>query len=238
MRESRNAGMRVPPRRRWGRCADWGCWGMSSLSAVWWRALGLVSDARPGRLAALGDALLECHLDALLVTAQVNIHYLTGFSGSSSLVVATPADTRLITDFRYQTQVADEVGALAQVTIEPVSLWTALWRELERLTQVRQGGFEAAPLPHRDFQRLLESGTRWQWHPTSDLVERQRERKDAGEVACIRRAADVAVAAFRRTLPAVRPGMTEMEIAGVLEHALRDGGSAGFAFATIVATGA
>ena len=29
-----------------------------------------------------------------------------------------------------------------------------------------------------------------------------------------------------------------MEIAGVLEHALRDGGSAGFAFATIVATGA
>ena len=39
-------------------------------------------------------------------------------------------------------------------------------------------GFETAHIPHRDFQRLVESGSRWQWRPTVDLVETLRERKD------------------------------------------------------------
>ena len=196
-----------------------------------------MSDRRPRRFAALIEALTSAHVDGLLVTSPANIRYLTGFSGSSALLFVTPRDTLLITDFRYQTQVRDEVGDLAQVTIESQSLWNGLWQKLAQLQGVQVAGFESAHLIHRDFLRLMEAGSRWQWRPTLDLVEALRERKDEDEVALISQAADIAVGALMRTLAAVRPGLSELEVAGILAKALRDEGSEGFPFPSIVATG-
>ena len=196
-----------------------------------------MSDPRPRRVAALVDGLTAAHLDGLLLTGLPNIRYLTGFSGSSALLVVTPRDVVLITDFRYQTQVADEVGDLARIVVEPSSLWTGLWQQLAQLSGLQVVGFETAHLLHRDFQRLIEGGSRWQWRPTVDLVETLRERKDESEVALIERAAGVATDALRATLTQVRVAMTEVEVAGILEKALRDAGSEGFPFPSIVASG-
>jgi Xaa-Pro aminopeptidase len=196
-----------------------------------------VFDRRSQRLAALVDGLTTAHVDGLLVTSLANIRYLTGFSGSSALLFVTPRDTLLITDFRYQTQAVDEVGDLARVTIEAQSLWSGLWHQLATLAQLQVAGFESAHLLHRDFQRLMEAGARWQWRPTLDLVETLRERKDSGEVALIEQAASVATCALERTLADVRLGMSELQVAGVLEKALRDFGSERFPFPSIVAGG-
>ena len=92
-----------------------------------------MSDPRKGRLSALADALTAAHLDGLLVTSLPNIRYLTGFSGSSALLFVSPHDVLLITDFRYQTQIVDEVGDLARISIEAQSLWTGLWQQLGTL---------------------------------------------------------------------------------------------------------
>jgi len=196
-----------------------------------------VSDPRPRRVAALVDGLTTAHLDGLLLTSLPNIRYLTGFSGSSALLVVTPRDVVLITDFRYQTQVADEVGDLARIVIEPSSLWTGLWQQLAQLSGLQVLGFETAHILHRDFQRLNEAGSRWQWRPTAELVETLRERKDETEIARITRAADVATRALERTLPQVRAGLSELAVAGILERELRNAGSEGFAFPSIVASG-
>ena len=196
-----------------------------------------MTDPRPRRVAALVDGLSVAHVECMLLTGLPNIRYLTGFSGSSALLVVTQRDVVLITDFRYQTQVADEVGDLARVVIEPSSLWTGLWLQLAQLGALQVLGFETAHILHRDFQRLLEAGSRWQWRPTVDLVETLRERKDATEIECITRAADVATSALERTLPQVRVGMTELAVAGILEKELRHAGSEGFAFPSIVASG-
>ena len=182
------------------------------------------------------DGLSAAHLDGLLLTGLPNIRYLTGFSGSSALLVVTERDVLLITDFRYQTQVGQEVGDLARVVIEPASLWTGLWQQLAQLP-VKVMGFETAHIQHREFQRLVEAGARWQWRPTTDLVETLRERKDGGEIALIRDAAGVATRALERTLPQLHVGMSELEVAGVLEKSLRDEGSEGFPFPSIVASG-
>jgi Xaa-Pro aminopeptidase len=210
---------------------------MSSRCAVSRGGYKLVPDARPRRIAALAEGLTAAHVDGLLVTSIANIRYLTGFSGSSGLLFVTQRDVLFITDFRYQTQVRDEIGDLARVCIETQSLWAGLWKHLMELPGVTVAGFESAHLLHRDFQRLLENGSRWQWRPTLDLVETLRERKDANEVELIRQAAGVATRALGRTFTHVRAGMRETEVAGVLEKALRDEGSEGFPFATIVASG-
>jgi Xaa-Pro aminopeptidase len=196
-----------------------------------------VADQRPRRLASLLDGLTAAHVDALLVTSLANVRYLTGFSGSSALALVSQRETVLITDFRYQTQAADEVGDTARVTIEPQSLWAGLWQQLAQQAGIQVVGFESAHVLHRDFLRLMEAGARWQWRPTLDLVETLRERKDASEVMLIERAAGVATRALERTLAEVRVGMTELQVAGVLERALREEGSEGFPFPSIVASG-
>jgi len=197
-----------------------------------------VADARERRIAALRDDIAS-DLDALLVTSLPNIRYLTGFSGTSALLLVTQRELILITDFRYATQVAEEVRDLAKVRIEPVSLWTGLWSTLAAATSTNALGFESAHIVHRDFQRLLENsgGGARQWRPRVNAVERLRESKDAEEVAFIRRAAEIAVDALEETIPQIAAGMTELEVAGVLEKALRDAGSEGFPFPSIVASG-
>ena len=196
----------------------------------------MTTDCRPDRIAALRDALIGAQVDALLVSGMANIRYLTGFSGSSGLLLVTQTEAAFITDFRYQTQVAEEMRGDVAVTIEPQSLWNGLWKLLPK-SSVSMIGFEAAHLTHRDAQRFGESGSRWHWRPTTDLVEGLRERKDADEVAAIAEAAAVATRALGRAVGQIGAGMRELEVAGVLEKALRDEGSEGFPFPTIVASG-
>lgn len=194
-------------------------------------------DPRSGRLGRLRDALAVADLDGLLVSSLPSIRWLTGFSGSSGLVVATARELVLLTDFRYATQVEAEVGSAARVIIVPQSLWTGLWELLAGLPAVQRVGFESAHLLHRDFQRLLEQGGRWQWRPTVDILETLREAKDETEVAAIRRAVAMAERALADTLAGLAPGLTETQVAGRLEAALREAGSEAFPFPSIVASG-
>ena len=194
-------------------------------------------DVRERRLAALGDLLTREQLDGLVVTSPANIRYLSGFSGSSGMLFVSHTERVLITDYRYVAQSAEEVGSPARVVIEQTSLWTGLWQQLASMPGVKVCGFESAYLVHRDFQRLLEAGSRWQWRPSTGLVEILREQKDSAELASIRDAVACAEAALEMTVGRVKAGMSELEIAGVLESSLRHMGSEDYAFASIVASG-
>src|SRR5205807_2133165 len=68
------------------------------------------------RVARVADAAAAAGVDALLVSAPLNVRYVTGFTGSSglALVSARPghgahtSGHRFITDFRYATQASPE----------------------------------------------------------------------------------------------------------------------------------
>ena len=70
------------------------------------------------------------------------------------------------------------------------------------------------------------------------VLDRMRVRKDAAEVARLREAARISVAAFREALACVRDGAGEWEVEAALESGFRRRGAGGPAFATIVAAGA
>src|SRR5438876_5223715 len=195
------------------------------------------ADRRRARQEALVRALAAAELDGLLVTSRANIRYLTGFAGSAGLVAVTRADVLLVTDFRYGEQARAEAGAVARVEVEGTSVWDRFFKDLATLGPLTWVGYEAHALTVRDAERLLEGGRAWRWKPTTDLVEQLRACKDPGEVAAIRSAAELAGEAFRETIEQVRVGMTELEIAGLLEGALRRHGSEGHPFPTIVASG-
>ncbi len=195
-----------------------------------------MTDPRRARVSAVRDVLAAQDLDALLVSHLANVRWLTGFSGSSALLVVTALEVVLLTDFRYATQVESEVSSGVRIVVVAESLWTELWEVLGAMPSVQRVGFDSTHLVHRDFQRLLEQG-RWQWRPTADLIETLRESKDETEVAAIRRAIAMAESALAVTLGQLRPGLTETGVAGILEKALRDAGSEDYPFASIVASG-
>jgi len=197
----------------------------------------MAGDRRRARQEALARALDAEALDGLVVTSRANIRYLTGFSGSAAVVAVTRADVLLVTDFRYDEQARGEAGAVARVEVDSTSVWDRFFKELATLGPVGTVGYEAHAVSVHDAERFAQAGKAWRWMPTTELVERLRAAKDDGEVAAIRSAALLAGEALSHTLAQVRPGMTELAIAGMLEGALRGLGSEGHPFATIVASG-
>jgi Xaa-Pro aminopeptidase len=73
--------------------------------------------------------------------------------------------------------------------------------------------------------------------PVTGFVEDLRAVKDAGEIAAIRAAAQLAQEALVAALPAIRVGARELDVAAALESALRIRGSEWHPFPTIVASG-
>lgn len=182
------------------------------------------------------DRLAAQGLDTVVIQSLPNIRYLTGFTGSSALLLLRAGDAVLVTDFRYAAQAPREAGNAARVEIDQVNVWDRLKRVLaEQLGGT--AGFEAHIATVRERERLEGLGPR-RWEGTSELVERLRMIKDSGEVAAIRAAASLAQAALAEFLPTVRVDQTEFSIAARLEAALRTRGSEWHPFPTIVASGA
>lgn len=196
-----------------------------------------MTDRRPERIEALRRRLAEAQLDALLVTSLPNIRYLTGFSGSSAMVLVTGGGLVFLSDFRYRVQAQAEVGDLARIVIESGGMWERLFKLLAEFPAVGRLGYEAQQLTARDADRLHEPSRPWLTQGTTDLVESLRAVKSREETEAIRRAGSVATTALHEAVTQVRPGLTEFEVAGILEGALRRGGSEWYAFPTIVASG-
>src|SRR6266566_5381084 len=222
-----------------------GWWRASAPRAIGWDSRvwsafsrpAMAADRRRVRQDALVRALETDALDGLVVTSHANIRYLTGFSGSAAVVAVTRADVLLVTDFRYAEQARGEAGAVARIEVDSTSVWDRFFKELATLGPLSTLGYEAHALSVHDAERFAQAGKAWRWMPTTELVERLRAAKDGAEVAAIRSAALLPGEALGETLAQVRPGMTELAIAGVLEGALRGLGSEGHPFATIVASG-
>ncbi len=195
-----------------------------------------MTEPRWDRRAAVVGALIAQGLDGLLVTLSANIRWLTGFSGSAGyLLVTARGTTVLVTDFRYETQAPEEVDGRVEVVIERNNVRERLARVIESCG-LRNLGIEGHVLTVHECRRL-EQLLPVPLTPVVDLVEEWRQVKDAGEVASIRAAADLAQEALERLLPTVRVGQTEHTVAARLEAELRGLGSEWHPFQTIVASG-
>ena len=175
-------------------------------------------------------------LDAFVVTHPPNTFYLTGFSGSSSILLTTPDGATLFTDPRYAIQAKREVTD-TQTKIVRGSLLKAVGEQLEQL-RARRIGFEAAHLTVLQKAALGKStGARIRWIPWDGKVEGLRVVKDESELVTMREAARIACSAWEETLPLVKPGVSEIDLAAEIEFRMRRKGADGPAFDTIIASG-
>jgi len=205
---------------------------MSNLTAA------LLSDRHTRVRRALGDG----RLDALVVTHVPNIRYLTGFTGSTAIVVLTPREVVFITDGRYVTSVREAVEPMCPgfrlVVVDPTydaTLGRILidggWGRI---------GFESAYVSFGRYQGLasaLSGAEGLELVPVSRAVEAERLRKDTSELASFRSAGALLDGVAEGVLAAIRPGLTERQVAADIDFRLKTGGFEGNSFETIVASG-
>lgn len=198
------------------------------------------------RRAAVAAALRSADLRTLLVTDPVNIRYLTGFTGSAGALLIGSADglgggadgddpaSALCTDDRYALQAAEQTPDLPLVIDRSY--------ELALLHSVRDRcGFEADHVTVTRSRQLTAAAqdAGFTLVPTSDLVEREREIKDSGEISLLRRACAVADEALAQLISAggLAAGRTEREAALDLDFRMMRLGADAPSFATILAAG-
>ncbi len=189
-------------------------------------------------------ALLEDGLDAILVTNGTNRRYLTGFTGEDH-AIDEPGGMALITN--------DGMLLLAPATNLPWaeseanedttvqdwgSPWTKTVAEIAKEKNWSMLGFEEATTSVASFIELQDHlGEDIELIAVGKVVDALRARKTDDEMANLREALRMTDVAFEAAEARARVGMTEKELADIVAEELRNAGSEGESFPTIVASG-
>ena len=189
------------------------------------------------RREALRQLLLQKSLPALLVTQELNVTYLTGFTGDSSYLVIMPERELLITDGRFTQQLAEECPDLELAVPHSGSQLSTFSAGVAAKLGLPALAIEADGVSVSFWERLKEALPTVPVVHTSGLVESLRQIKDEAEVAQIRQAIAIAEQAFLTIRGTLAKGQTEKQVADELEHAMRLAGGTCGAFPTIVGVG-
>lgn len=188
------------------------------------------------RVDQLRAVMTEQNLDALLITDANNRAYLSGFSGSSGVLLVTPANAYIVTDFRYFEQVGRQAPNWT-LWKQTMSLAEAVGDLLKEVSPARLG-FEADALTVSEWNVYRKAGPDTvEWVETEGLVRRMRSRKADDELDAIRRAQRITDEAAVHLPRLIQPGKTEKQVSWELEKLLRDLGADSPAFEIIVASG-
>ena len=193
-----------------------------------------------GRVGRLRELLDGARCDAAVVSNLTNIRYLTGFTGSAALLLVTADELLFVSDGRYQTQSADQLGAAGvEARIEIVAADPdGVIAGAAAAAGVQRLGLESQTVTWAQQRRWAgELFSEGELVATESLVEDLRLVKDAGEAARIRTACAIADAALAQVRGRLLDGPTEVEFGLELDAAMRRLGAEDVSFETIVASG-
>jgi Xaa-Pro aminopeptidase len=191
-------------------------------------------ERRRGRLRR---KLKSLNIDAMLVTSFVNVTYLTGFTGDSSYLLLDRDGECLLSDSRYDVQIADECPQLDVISRRAPTPMTEILGKAVRTRKIGTLGIEADLMTVTTHEELSSALTGVELAGTSGVVGELRQIKDRSEVDAIRNSLRIAERAFAVIRASLRPDQTEREIAFALEHQIRLFGGDGCSFEPIVAAG-
>ncbi len=189
-----------------------------------------------GRRHKLDEALRTAEVDALVLTNLTSIQWLIGFTGSNATVVVTSDGLHVITDGRYEQQVGE------QLTTSKTEASITIDRDADGVVALRCRGLARIGLEsdnvtwHRQ-QQLNDRCDGAVLVPLNGLVADLRMVKDEAELAALSKAASLADSALDSIAPRLGGGLTERDVARLLDDAMRDGGADEPSFETIVASG-
>jgi Xaa-Pro aminopeptidase len=188
------------------------------------------------RIARVREEIQKRGLDALIVSSIFNIRYLTGFTGSSAVLVITKRSAIFLSDIRYTLQAKQEVQNCSRIIITKIGLYDeASKRKL--LGASNRVGFESHQITYAQYRTLRKLFPSVSFASTSDIVEGVMLSKDEHEIDLICRAVKISDKVFDEILKIIRPDVSELEVAAKISYLHKSFGAERDAFETIVASG-
>ncbi len=194
----------------------------------------------------LDQALRSSGLNALALNPGPTLYYLTGLSfhlmERPVIGLFTPAQSPCLVLPELERDKAQAGGLglrLAAYGEDEPARAQALQRALHSLSLTHARiGIEPLRMRVMELRLLQQAAPEAEFIPADDVIGALRLIKDASEMDAMRQAVRVAEAALEATLPEIRPGMTERQVAASLTiHLLQAGSETELPFSPIVASG-
>jgi Xaa-Pro dipeptidase len=177
------------------------------------------------RIAALQAGLAENGFDGALIVQRADLFYFSGTGQDAHLFV--PVEGRPMLMVRRDFERSREESPLEDVV--PISslsdLKKAVFEGLPR--EMKALGMELDVLPVNNYRFYSDLFPGVEIEDVSPLIKEVRMIKSQYELQLIRRAAEMNDAMFRQVRDMLREGMTEIELAGMLEAFYRKHGHQG-----------
>lgn len=186
------------------------------------------------RVAAAREILRRFEMDALIVSDIKDIRYLCGFTGSEGILILGLSKMFLLVDSRYTTQASEETTGCSVVEFREK---TASIKSLVDGIRPSNLGFQADSVTVSLYDELKVALPDVSLKPIGAELKSLRAVKEPEEVELLEKTAALASEAFQRVASSIAPGITEKELALMLEFALRSAGADDKAFDFIIASG-
>jgi len=169
----------------------------------------------------------------LIATKPANVTYMTGFLGDDSWAAIAGGRVYLLTDSRYTEQAQKECPS-CKIIDRAGPMAGAVTNLVKKLKSIRTVAVEDS-VSLADIEQLKKT-VKARFRTAAGIIETVRSVKDESEIATIRSAAAISTKALSQILPYIKPGVTESELAGMLDFQIRKLGARN-SFETIVAFG-
>ncbi len=176
-------------------------------------------------------------LDGFLVTAPVNVTYLSGFTSGDGYFISLPKNPLLVSDTRYEEQIKEECEDLEAVIRSHNKTTMEAAAESLNKAAPRSVGVEENRITLSELEAIKQLCPKITFVPISGAVEQLRVIKDPGEVEHIREAVRVAERGFKMFAATIREADSEKDMVDAIEAYVRRAGARGTAFPPIVAVG-
>lgn len=190
------------------------------------------------RIIALRKLLKDNELDAFFISSIPNIAYLTGYTGFSMLdrdafVLVTNNSQYIFTHGIYKEDVKQKIKHFTLVDMKRENPISQAVKTIIEKEQIKKLAFEAFDLRVSEFDRLTNHIDK-KILISSNLVNTLRIKKSHEEIRALKQACEIGDKAFAIISKELRTGMTETEVAALLEFYIKREG-ADISFPTIVA---
>ena len=194
------------------------------------------------RIQLVREEMTHSNLDFLLVTDPSNRQWISGFTGSSGIILISKQAAYIATDSRYWIQAEQQCPGFELVKVAGAS--TSIATELvEKISDGSHFGYEHENLTmkqYQDWTNIISSMT-WEdvpnFIPASSIIDKLRMSKDNHELTLLMKAVEIADAGMKHAFQIIKPGMTEKKLAWEIQKYVIENGADSLSFNTIVAGG-
>lgn len=176
-------------------------------------------------------------LDALLVSSEQGVLYLSGYHCSGALILLSRRmkPVYFVDAMNYSLALRTLTGQQLELSMVRGDKIPAVRDRIKKLG-VRKLGVEEDTIPVAVYGRIKAALKGVRLFPGSTVLREARLIKTPGEIKLLRKAASETIKIWRSVSRKIRPGMSERRIAGMINAAIYEKGYTN-SFETIVAAG-